>query len=203
MFLDKPYLILVILLLALFILVVDIGKNWKRFKSRNRKLISPELNEVPDKVEFSKQFNFFDKSVTVDDNILDLKLNNSLVLHLNKKKEFMEIHKEFKNKRLVFNDVEYIFLEYDQYQSYMPRFWIGITPGQDKTIYKNSVCAKLKNGKEIRLCEANLKDSDMEVNEEYFLNGEYKERTYLYHGEKLVRLFSFYMNKKYLVIDNI
>ena len=203
MFPDKPYLILVILLLALFILLVDIGNHWKRLKSRNRKLLSPELKEVPDEIEFPTRFNFLDKTVTVDDNILDLKSNNSLVLHLNKKKEFMEIHKEFKNKRVGFNDVEYIFLEYDQYQSYMPRFWIGITPGQDKTIYKNSVCAKLKNGKEIRLLEANLKDSDMEVNEEYFLKGEYKERTYLYHGEKLVRLISLYTNKKYLVIDNI
>ena len=194
---------MVILLLALFILVVDLVNNWKRLKIRNRKLLSPELKEVPDEAVFSKRFNFLDKTVTVDDNIFDLKSNNSLVLHLNKTKEFMEIHKEFKNKKVGFNDVDYIFLEYDQYQSYMPRFWIGITPGQDKTIYKNSVCAKLINGKEIKLFEANLKDSDMEVNEEYFLKGEYKERTYLYHGEKLIRLLSFYTNKKYLIIDNI
>lgn len=99
MFPDKPYLILVILLLALFILVVDLGNNWKKLKSRNRKLLSPEFKEVPDEVEFSKRFNFLDKTVTVDDNSLDLKSNNSLVLHLNKKKEFMEIHKEFKNKK--------------------------------------------------------------------------------------------------------
>lgn len=200
---EKSNLILVLLLLALLILFLDIIKDWKRLKIRNSKLQSSLLEKVPNQVEFSKRFNFLDKTIIVDDNGLGVKSNNSLILHLNQKSKIIDIINDFKNKSVKFDDVEFIFLEYDQYQSYMPRIWIGVSTGHDKTVYKNSLIAKLKNGKEIRLFVANLKDSDKGVNEEYFLKGEYNERTYLNHGEKLIRLFSYYAKKEYLVIDNI
>lgn len=200
--LEKIDLITVILILFLYILIIDLFKNLKSIKRRENLLIEPKLEDVPEKIEKISRINFLNRTVNINEKSIDLKSHDSLILHLNKEKKIVEIRNELRTKFLSFDDVEYIFLEYDQFQSYVPRIWIGITTGKDKTVYTNTFFAKMKDGKEVKMFDAKLKDYDLEVSEEHFLTGTYEERTYLSHGEKLIQLFSKYMDKKYFILDN-
>ncbi len=200
--LEKIDLITVILILFLYILIIDLFKNLKSIKRKENLLIGPKLEDVPEKIEKITRINFLNRTININEKSIDLKSHDSLILHLNKEKKIVEVRNELRTKFLSFDDVEYIFLEYDQFQSYVPRIWIGITTGKDKTVYTNTFFAKMKDGKEVKMFDAKLKDYDLEVSEEHFLTGTYEERTYLSHGEKLIQLFSKYMDKKYFILDN-
>lgn len=199
-FFEKAGMIGVFFLLAIFILAFDFTKNWKKLKNRNKVLESPKLQEAPDSADINGRISFLNKALSIKDNIIDITSNNELILHLNKEKQQVELRKLWGKKILKFNDIEYIFLEYNEYNMYAPRLWFGLSEAYDRTIWKNCVMLKMKEGTEVKLFEAKIHETNNEASEEYRITGDYRTKSYLSNGEKIIRLFSSYMNKRYLII---
>ncbi len=195
-------LIPVLFLLALFILTIDIIKVWKKLKKRNELFISPEFEDAPEFVDANRRFSFLDKTISVNNDSIDIRFKDELVLYLNKEKKLLELKNILGKKIIYFNDIDYLFLEYNQYQMYAPQVWLGFSTNNDKTIFKNSIIAKMKGGKELKIFDAKLHESDSEATEEYRITGDYKAKSYLSNGNQIIRLFSNYTNKKYFIIAN-
>lgn len=187
-------------LLAIIILAMDFAKNLKKLKKRNKALVSPKLEKVAEIADLNGRMNFLNKSLNINENIIDISYENSLILHLNREKEQIELRKPWSKKNIKFNDIDYIFLEYNEYIMYAPRLWFGLSDGYDKTVWKNCVMLKMKAGTEVKLLEAKLHETNTEASEELRITGGYESKSYLSNGEKIIRLFSSYMNKKYLII---
>ena len=60
----------------------------------------------------------------------------------------------------------------------------------------------LKNGNSITLFEVKLEETNYEKIVDEQISGKYEQKSYLDNGEKIIRLFSKYMDKKYLIINN-
>jgi hypothetical protein len=189
-------------LILLVVFLYDLVLHLKKAHKRNRSLRQNKLEKVPTEIELPKKLNFLDKRISINENSIDIYLKNELIVHLSKSKKQIEIRKFLGKKILDFNEIQYLFLEYNQYEKDTLKDILSDNSDYDKNVWKNSLMAMLKNGKTINLFNAKLEETNYEQLVEEQISGKYMEKSYLENGKKIVRLFSHYTEKKYLTIDN-
>lgn len=192
----------ILLLAALGYFSYDLIRHFKKRAERNKTLKNAKLYDNPTEIKIPRRLNFLDKRISFNERSIDITFKNNVILYLNKDKKKLELKKTFGKKNLSFNDIQFIFLEYNQYEK--DTLIDHFSPGSsfDKNIWNNAIRAQLKNGKQITLFEAQLEETNNEALVNYQISGKHEEKSYLENGINLIRLFSFFMEKKYLIIDN-
>lgn len=191
------------LLIGVFVyFCYDLIKHINKVIERKKTLQNARLKDVPTEIELPRKLNFLDKRVSINDKSIDVSFKNDLVLHLSKDKKQIEIKTTFGKKILNFNEIQFIFLEYNQYEkdTLVDQFSSGSS--YDKNVWYNSIMAMLKSGKQIKLFEAKLEETNYEQMVDAQISGKYEEKSYLSNGKRVIRLFSHFTMKKYLVLNN-
>ena len=180
----------------------DLIKHFRKAILRNRVLKQAQLENIPADIDLPKRLNFLDKRLSLNDTSIDVFFKNNVILHLSKSKKQIEIRKFLGKKILSFHEIKYIFLEYNQYEKDTFKDLFVDYSYYDKNVWNNSIRAMLKNGNSITLFEVKLEETNYEKIVDEQISGKYEQKSYLDHGEKIIRLFSKYMDKKYLIINN-
>lgn len=191
------------LLVGLFIyFCYDLIKHIQKVIERKKILKNARLENVPTVIDYPRKLNFLDKRISINEKSIDVFFKNNLILHLSKDKKFIDIKTPFGRKNLDFNDIQFLFLEYNQYEkdTLLDQFSSGST--FDKNVWYNSIMAMLKNGKQTKLFEAKLEETNHEQMEDSRISGKKIERAYLENGKMLIRLFSHFTMKKYIILNN-
>ncbi|MBG47660.1 MAG: hypothetical protein CML05_05150 [Pseudozobellia sp.] len=191
------------LLVGLFIyFCYDLIKHIKKVIERKKILQKARLEDVPTDLDYPRKLNFLDKRISINEKSIDVFFKNNVILHLSKDKKLMDIKTSFGRKNLNFNDIQFLFLEYNQYEkdTLIDQFSSGST--YDKNVWYNSIMAMLTNGKQTKLFEAKLEETNYELMEDSRISGKDEERSYLENGKMLIRLFSHFTMKKYMVLNN-
>ena len=189
-------------LILLIVFLYDLALHIKKTLKRNISLKRSKLEKVPIEIELPKKLNFLDKRISINETSIDIFLKNEVILHLSKSKKQIEIRKFLGKKILNFSDIQYLFLEYNQYEKDTLRDIFSEDSLYDKNVWKNSLMAMLKNGETINLFNAKLEETNYEQFVDYQISGESEEKSYLRNGINIVLLFSYYMDKEYLIINN-
>ncbi len=189
-------------LILLVVFLYDLALHLKKAHKRNKSLQQNKLEKIPKEIELPKKLNFLDKRISINENSIDIYLKNEVIVHLSKSKKQIEIRKFIGKKILNFNDIQYLFLEYNQYEKDTLKDILSDNSHYDKNVWKNSLMAMLKNGKTVNLFNAKLEETNYEQLVDYQISGKSEEKSYLRNGTNIVRLFSYYMNKEYLIINN-
>ncbi|KQC31497.1 hypothetical protein [Flagellimonas eckloniae] len=180
----------------------DLVKLINKAMERKKKLRQAQLKDIPTQIDLPNKLNFLNKRISINEKSIDVFSKNKVILHLSKVKKQIELRKSMGNKILKFNDIHFVFLEYNQYEkdTLIDSFSSGSS--YDKNVWNNSIMAMLKNGQQVKLFEAKLEETNYEQLVDYQISGKYEEKSYLENGKKIVRLFSHYTNKKYLIVNN-
>ncbi|MDC6367691.1 MULTISPECIES: hypothetical protein [Flavobacteriaceae] len=180
----------------------DLVKLINKAMERKKKLRQAQLKDIPTQIDLPNKLNFLNKRISINEKSIDVFSKNKVILHLSKVKNQIELRKSMGNKILKFNDIHFLFLEYNQYEkdTLIDSFSSGSS--YDKNVWNNSIMAMLKNGQQVKLFEAKLEETNYEQLVDYQISGKYEEKSYLENGKKIVCLFSHYTNKKYLIVNN-
>ena len=191
-----------VLLAGLVYFCYDLIKHFRKAILRNRILKQAQLEDIPADMDLPKRLNFLDKRLSISDMSIDVFLKNNVILHLSKSKKQIEIRNFFGKKILSFHEIKYIFLEYNQYEKDTFKDIFVDNSYYDKNVWNNSIRAMLKNGNPITLFEVKLEETNYEKIVDEQISGKYEQKSYLDNGGKIILLFSKYMGKKYLIINN-
>lgn len=191
---------IVIVLLVFFF--YDLVKLIRKAMERKKSLRQAQLNDVPTHVDLPNKLNFLDKRMSINENSIDVSSKNKVILHLSKAKKQIEIRNAIGKKILNFSDIQFVFLEYNQYEKDTLLDAFSHDSSYDKNVWVNSIMAMPMSGNPIQLFEAKLEETNYQQLVEYQISGKYEEKSYLGNGTKIVRLISYYTNKKYLVVNN-
>lgn len=192
------------ILIGLFVLFCyDFVKLIRKAIERKKSLRQAQLNDIPTNVDLPRKLTFLDKRISINEKSIDVFSKNKVLLHLSRVKKQIEIRNAIGKKILNFSDIQFLFLEYNQYEkdTLLDSFSSGSS--YDKNVWINSIMAMRKNGSQIKLFEAKLEETNYEQLVEYQISGTYHEKSYLENGKKIIRLISHYTNKKYLVVNNM
>lgn len=200
--LEKINLLGWLLIGVFFYFCYDLIRHINKVIERKKVLQNAGLEEVPTDMDFPRKLNFLDKRISINDKSFDISFKNNLILHLSKDKKQIEIKTLFGKKYLSFNDIRFLFLEYNQYEKDTIIELFSSDGLYDKNIWNNSVMAMLNNGKQIKLFEAKLEETNAERLVDYQISGKYEEKSYLVNGKRVIQLFSQFTDKKYLVLNN-
>ncbi len=180
----------------------DLAKHIRKSSGRKEALNKAQLLEIPTGLDLPRKMNFLDKGITINESTIDVVNKNKIILHLSKTKKEIEIRKTFGKKVWSFNDIQFLFLEYNQYEKDTLLDSLSSGSSFDKNVWRNTVMAMLKKGKRIKLFDATLEETNYEQMVDYQTTGKYEEKSYLDNGKRIIRLFSYYMDKRYLILDN-
>lgn len=191
-----------VLIAAFVYYCYDLIKHVQKAVLRKKLLQQAQLEDIPANVDLPSKLNFLDKRLSINEMSIDVSFKNNVILHLSKAKKQIEIKKAFGKKILSFHEIKFIFLEYNQYEkdTLIDQFASGSS--FDKNVWNNSVRAMLKNGDPITLFEVILEETNNKQMVDAQISGKHEEKSYLDNGKKIVRLFSHYTDKKYLIVNN-
>jgi hypothetical protein len=190
------------LLIGLFLFYCfDLWKHIIKAQERIQKLKLGHLEQIPKDIELPRRINFLDKRVSIDSKSIDIYHNNNMILHVNTTKTIVEIRNLFSKKYLPFKQIDFLVLEYNEYEKDTIKDIFTRSSYYDKNVWVNSVSAKLKNGNLVALFDATLEETNMEQFHENQITGEFKPKSYIHSGEKMIQLLSYYFQKKYLIIS--
>lgn len=191
------------MMIGLFVFFcIDFVKLIRKAIERKKTLRQAELKAVPTHIDVPHKLNFLDKRISINEKSIDVSSNNKVILHISKTKKQIEIRKVFGKKFLGFSAIEFVFLEYNQYEKDTVLDVFSNDSSYDKNVWINSIMVMLKNGNQIKLFEAKLEETNIQRLVDYQISGKYDEKSYLQNGEKIIRLISHYTNTKYLIINN-
>lgn len=180
----------------------DITKHLKKVMEKRKSLQSQKLQEVPASLDFPRKLNFLDKRLSINEQSIDVYSNTNLILNLSKNKKEIYLNRLFGHKKLKFNDIEFLFLEYNHYIKDTLKDQFFDYSYYDMNVWNNSIMAMQKNGKQVKLFEAKLEVTNYEQNEDSRISGKDEEKSYLENGQFIIRLFSHFINKKYMILNN-
>ncbi|MCM5663375.1 hypothetical protein [Galbibacter mesophilus] len=187
---------------TLIITCYDLIRRLKKLQIRKVILENPDLKEIPLGLNKPKRLNFMDSRVSINDNSIDVFFNNSVVFHANKKNEEIEVKKFFGRKIISFNDIDFLFIDYNKFRKDTLIDALFSNGSLDKKVWSNTVSAILKSGEKVKLFAAQLEITNHDELFDEITSGKTTTNDYLKNGEALIQLFSQFMNKKYLIIDN-
>lgn len=201
-FLEKFGLLEWLLVTAFVYFSFDITKHLKKILERKINLQNQKLEDVPTNLDFPRKLNFLDKRLSINEQSIDVYLNTNLILNLSKNKKEIYLNRLFGHKKLKFNDIEFLFLEYNQYIKDTLKDQFFDYSYYDKNVWYNSIMAMQKNGQQVKLFEAKLEVTNYEQNEDSRISGKDEEKSYLENGQFIIRLFSHFTMKKYMILNN-
>ena len=180
----------------------DLVKHIKKVIERKKNLQNTKLEDLPTEINYPRKLNFLDKRISINEKSIDVFFKNDLILHLSKENKLINIKTQFGKKKLNFNDIQFLFLEYNQYEkdTLKDHFFSG--SNYDKNVWYNSIMAMNKSGKQIKLFEAKLEETNYEQIEDSRISGKHEEKSYLENGRMIIRLFSHFTMKKYMILNN-
>lgn len=180
----------------------DLIKHFNKAILRKKILQQAKLQGIPDDIALPRKLNFLDKRLSTNETSIDVSLNNDVIFHLSKAKKQIEVKKYFGKKTLGFHEIKFIFIEYNQYDKDTLIGFFSSSPTYDKNVWSISIMAMLKNGRQTKLFDTKLEKTNYVQMIDYQITDKHEEKSYLENGEKIIRLFSLYIDKKYLIINN-
>ncbi|WP_190810385.1 hypothetical protein [Flagellimonas sp. S3867] len=129
-----------------------------------------------------------------------------MILHINKEKQKIEVLNTWSKKSFQFDEISYLIVDHNVYErdSIIETFFGGEDGSLliQKSALSNTFTAVLKNGKQEILFKTKLSENLYPQSQDFENSKANLEKMCLENGTKVIKILSFFMNRKYMVLDN-